>query len=88
MNHQPSKYWIEPCREAPRIRQAIGLQNALDYIIGGKLSSVIRMASMDEAYKAEVPAFIAQIHQLFTDDEIRQYLGKRKVPRLRELLLL
>ena len=87
VNDYPTKYWIDPCTEARHIRRRFGLDDALQIIIGRELPLLIRLSERNEAHKAELLAFIAEIHRLFTDEEIRKYFGNREVSLFRELLL-
>jgi len=46
------------------------LESALDYLIGEKIFSFVTAAERDPDFAAELPAFIAEIRQLFTAEEI------------------
>jgi len=68
------KIWIEQCEATEGIRERFGLQNALDYLIGEKLFYFVQLSEEHPKFAAEVPAFVAEIQQLFTAGEICQYL--------------
>ena len=74
MSIQCQKIWIEQCEAAEGIRENFGLQNALDYLLGEKLFTFLLASEQDEAFAAEIPAFIEEIRCLFTSEEIRGYL--------------
>ena len=60
------------------IRENFGLQNALDYLIGQKLSAFISSAKRDYRYAEDLPAFLAEVRRLFTRDELWQYCDTRR----------
>jgi len=68
------KIWMEQCEAAKDIRQQYGLNSALDYLIDEKLFTFVEAAERDAEFAAELPAFVAAIHQLFSAAEIREYL--------------
>jgi hypothetical protein len=68
------KIWIDQCEATEGIRAHFGLQNALDYLIGEKLFHFVQAAEQHPEFAAELPAFLAEIEQLFTAAEIRDYL--------------
>jgi len=68
------KIWIDQCEATEGIRAHFGLQNALDYLIGEKLFHFVQAAEQHPEFAAELPAFLAEIEQLFTVAEIRDYL--------------
>ena len=74
MSIQFHKIWIEQCEATEGIRENFGLQNALDYLIGEKLFHFLQAAEQHPEFAAELPAFLAEIHRLFTDVQIRAYL--------------
>ena len=70
------KIWIDQCAATEGIRDHFGLENALDYLIGEKLLMFLMASESDPQFAAEVPAFIAEIHRIFTATEIRDYLDR------------
>jgi hypothetical protein len=84
MNSTPTEFhkvWIDQCVATESIRESFGSQNALDYLIGEKLFSFLHAAERDPLFAAEVPAFIGEIQQLFTAQEIRDYLDQLECRR-------
>jgi hypothetical protein len=74
MSIQFHKIWIDQCEATEGIRQHFGLENALDYLIGEKLFHFVEAAEQHPEFAAELPAFVAEIQRLFTQDEVREYL--------------
>lgn len=72
---QFQKIWIDQCEATEGIRDHFGLKNALDYLIGEKLFHFVQAAEKHPEFAAELPAFLAEINQLFTPAEIRDYLA-------------
>ena len=70
------KIWIDQCAATEGIRESFGSRNALNYLIGEKLFSFLHAAERDPLFATEVPAFISKIRQLFTAQEIRDYLDQ------------
>ena len=68
------KIWIEQCAAAEDIRDHFGPDDALSYLIGEKLDTFLMASERDPQFAAELPAFVAEIRQIFTGAEIRDYL--------------
>lgn len=68
------KIWIEQCKATEEIRDQFGLHRALDYLIGEKLFSFVAAAEQHPEFAAELPQFVAEIHRLFTSQQIWSYL--------------
>jgi hypothetical protein len=68
------KIWIEQCEATKDIRDAFGLENALDYLIGEKLFTFLLVSESEPAFSAELPAFVAEIRRIFSASEIHDYL--------------
>ena len=74
------KIWIEQCEAARDIREAFGLEKALGYLIGEKFLNFLEESDRDPAWAGELPAFVAEIKQMFEPSEIVAYLdGVRRV---------
>jgi len=67
---------IEECAATDDIRERLGLENALDYLIGEKLFSFVRTSEQRPEFAAYLPAFVAEIKRLFTAAEIHDYLDQ------------
>ncbi len=74
MGYAFHKIWIEQCEGALEIREDFGLENALGYLIGEKLLMFVQMADKNPEFASELPAFVAEVKQIFQPYEIRQYL--------------
>jgi hypothetical protein len=78
-------WWLEACAAAGEIRdyfgEPVGLEKAISYLVGEKLVLFLRLCQDDPKLGADLPAFIACIKQLFTDQEIADYL--KQMPRRR-----
>ena len=68
------KIWIEQCEAGRGIRERFGLQKALGYLIGEKFINFLRAAADRPEFAGEVPAFAAEIVDIFDRAEIRTYL--------------
>ena len=68
------KIWIDQCQATEGIRGHFGLQRALDYLVGEKLFNFVQASEQHPEFAAELPVFVAEIRQLFTAEEIREYL--------------
>ena len=79
------KPWQEQCAAAHEIREYFGgsdgLEKAISYLVGEKLVGFLWSAQRDPEVAADLPSFISCIKQLFTDQEIADYL--RQMPRRR-----
>jgi len=70
------KLWMEQCAATEDIREAFGLENALEYLIAEKLFTFLMVSERDPAFAMEVPAFVAEIRRLFSSGEINEYLDR------------
>jgi hypothetical protein len=68
------KVWIEQCEAAENIEDDFGTQKALDYLVGEKFLNFIEAAETDAGFRAEIPAFVAKINQIFERWQLAQYL--------------
>ena len=71
---QVHKIWTEQCGATEDIREAFGLENALDYLIGEKLFTFLMVSERDPSFATELPAFVAEIRRIFSLAEISEYL--------------
>ena len=71
------KIWIEQREATAAIRERLGLNNALDYLIGEKLFHFVQASEQHPEFAAELPEFLAEIRRLFSSDEIGDYLNHR-----------
>jgi hypothetical protein len=58
------KIWIEQCASAGGIEEEFGTQQALAYLIGEKFLNYLETAESDPKFRAEIPAFVAEIKRI------------------------
>lgn len=68
------KIWIEQCRAARGIEADFGISKALDYLIGEKFLNFIEAADDHAEFRAELPAFVAEIKTIFESWQLAEYL--------------
>jgi hypothetical protein len=84
----PHRQW-EACCEATRsIRARFGVDAAIDYLIGEKLTAFARNGESHPDYRAELPAFARRIRQLFSSAEILAHFARAQHAALLEPQLL
>ena len=71
---EPHKIWIEQCEAAEQIEGEFDLQKALDYLIGEKFLNFLEAAETASDFRAEIPAFVAKIKEIFERWHLAQYL--------------
>ena len=71
---QLHKIWIEQCEAARNIEDGFGQQKALDYLVGEKFLNFLEAAETDPDFRAEIPAFVAEIKSIFERWQLAQYL--------------
>jgi len=74
----PSKVWIEQCEAARGIENEFGTQKALAYLIGEKFLNFLEAAETDADFRAEVPAFVAEIKTIFERWQLAEYLVRAR----------
>jgi len=67
------KICIEQCVAAGDIRDHFGADDALACLIGDRLDTFLMASERDPLFTAEVQAFVAEIRQMFSAAEIRDY---------------
>lgn len=60
-----AKIWIEQCEAARGIEDEFGTQKALAYLIGEKFLNFLEATETDPTFRAEIPAFVAEIKRIF-----------------------
>jgi hypothetical protein len=68
------KVWIEQCNAARRIEHEFGVQDALAYLVGEKFLNFLDAAETDAGFRAEVPAFVAEVKAIFEPWQLSEYL--------------
>jgi hypothetical protein len=78
---EPHRVWIEQCNAARTIEDEFGTDKALAYLIAEKFLNFLEAAETDAAFRAEIPAFVAEIRTIFERWQLAEHL---EVARLRE----
>src|SRR4051794_33973193 len=68
------KIWIEQCEAARGIEDEFGTDKALSYLIGEKFLNFLEAAETHSDFRAEIPAFVAEIHAIFEPWQLAEYL--------------
>jgi hypothetical protein len=56
--------WKEQCDAARQIEDEFGTQKSLDYLIGEKFLNFLEAAETEAEFRAEIPAFVAEIKSI------------------------
>jgi hypothetical protein len=59
------KIWIEQCEAARGIEVQFGKQEVMKYLVGEKFMHYLEAAEKDADFRAELPAFVAEIKTIF-----------------------
>ena len=73
---QMHKIWIEQCEAARGIEDEFGTLTALKYLVGEKFMRYLDAAERDADFRAEIPAFVAEIKTIFEQWQLAEYLEK------------
>jgi hypothetical protein len=73
---QLHKICIEQSEAARGIEDEFGTVNALKYLVGEKFLSYLQAAEQDADFRAEIPAFVAEIKTIFEPWQLSEYLEK------------
>jgi hypothetical protein len=73
-----SNIWIAQCDAARGIRDDWGTRKALGYLVGEKLLNYIHAADSDPSWDANVPTFAAEIHRIFTHEELQRVKTRQR----------
>jgi hypothetical protein len=68
------KIWIEQCEAAQGIEDEFGVQQALKYLVGEKFLDFLEAAESNADFRAEIPAFVAKVREIFEPWQLAQYL--------------
>jgi len=68
------KIWIEQCEAARGIEDEFGTDKALAYLVGEKFINFLEAADDDPDFRAEIPAFVVEIKEIFERWQLAQYL--------------
>ena len=70
------KIWMEQCDAARGIEDQFGTVSAMSYLVGEKFLQYLDTAENDAEFRAELPAFVAEIKTIFEQWQIAEYLEK------------
>src|SRR5262245_51561421 len=70
------KIWVEQCEAARGIENEFGTIPAIKYLVGEKFLNYLDAAERDADFRAELPAFVAEIKKIFEPWQITEYLDK------------
>ena len=70
------KIWIEQCEAARGIEDEFGTAPAMKYLVGEKFMNYLDAAEKDADFRAEIPAFVAEIKTIFEQWQLAEYLEK------------
>ena len=72
--YEPHKILKEQCEAARGVEDEFGTQNALKYLVGEKFLHFLEAAESHAGFRAEIPAFVARIKDLFEPWQLAEYL--------------
>jgi hypothetical protein len=70
--------WIQQCDAAEGIKEELGKEKALGYLVGEKLLNFMKVADRRAEWAKELPKFIARIREIFEEWEVREYFDNVK----------
>ena len=71
---KPCQIWIEQCEAARAIEDEFGTDKSLEYLIGETFLNFLEAAEDDAEFRAEIPAFVAKIKDMFERWQLAGYL--------------
>ena len=72
------KIWIEQCEAARGIEDEFGTDKALKYLVEEKFIDFLEAAETNAEFRAEIPAFVAEIKTIFEPWQLRECLEKAR----------
>ncbi len=76
---KPHEIWTEQCEAARGIEDEFGTQDALSYLISEKFLNFLEVAEDNAEFRAEIPAFVAEIKSIFEKWQLAEYLEKTRL---------
>src|SRR5450631_982659 len=70
------KIRIEQCEATRGIEDQFGTVDAMKYLVGEKFMHYLQAAENDAEFRAEIPAFVAEIKTIFEQWQLAEYLEK------------
>ena len=71
---KPHQIWLEQCEATRKIEAQIGVDSALAYLVGEKFINFISAAETEKEFREELPAFAAEIRDIFERWQLAAYL--------------
>jgi hypothetical protein len=68
------RIWVEQCEAARVIEDEFGVPKALAYLIGEKFIDYLEASDVKPEFRAELPAFVAEIKTIFERWQLAEYL--------------
>ncbi len=72
------KIWIEQCEAARGIEDEFGTDKALKNLVEEKFIDFLEAAETNAAFRAEIPAFVAEIKTIFEPWQLQECLDKAR----------
>lgn len=69
-----NKIWVEQCEATKGIEEEYGTQQALEYLVGEKFLNFLEAGDDEPSFRAEIPAFVAEIKSIFERWQLATYL--------------
>ena len=73
------RVWIDQCEAAEGIAEKFGRDDAITYLIGEKFMNFVEAAGAHPEFAKELPEFAARIQEIFSKDEIRDFLAAMEI---------
>jgi hypothetical protein len=70
--------WAEECNVAVALEDEFGCEKALNYLIGEKFLDFLDASDSDPDFRAEIPAFVAEIRTIFKRWQLADYLERAR----------
>jgi hypothetical protein len=70
----PCKIWVGQCEAARGIEDEFGTDKALAYLVGEKFLNFLEAAETHPDFRAEIPAFAAEVKTIFERWQLAEYL--------------
>jgi hypothetical protein len=70
----PCEIWAGQCEAARRIEDEFGTPKALEYLVGEKFLNFLQAAESEATFRAELPAFVAEVRTIFEPWQLAEYL--------------
>jgi len=75
---EPHNIWIRHCKTARRIDDEFGTQKTLKYLVEEKFLNFLEAADDNTDFRAEIPAFVAEIKTIFEPWQLRECLEQAR----------